>query len=95
MLPMYELQVISQQNGWRIKEEGNRLKMYNRDNTVFIMINIDGSNFSLSVEVQSDLTNNVVIEPVRYINEKQIPFYVDQKQKQYANYSSETMIANG
>jgi len=95
MLPMHELQVISQQNGWRIKEEGNRLKMHNRDNTVFIMIMIDGSNYSLSVEVQSDLTNNVVIEPSRYINEKQIPPYVDHKQKQYANYSSDTMIANG
>lgn len=95
MLPMYELQVISQTNGWRIKEEGNRLKMYNRDNTVFIMILIDGSNYSLSVEVQSDLTHNVVIEPSRYMNEKQLPHYVDMKQKQYANYSSETMIANG
>jgi hypothetical protein len=94
MLPMNELQAISNSNGWRIKEEGNRIKMYNWDNTVFIMILIDGSNYSLSVEVQSDLTNMVVIEPSRYLNEKQLPHYVDTKQKQYANYSSETMIAN-
>ena len=96
MISMQDLQVITESNGWGIKREGNsRIKMYNKDNTVFVVIQEDGDNLSLSIEVQSDLTNNTVIEPARYINERAVYHYVDLKQKQYANYSSQGMFGNG